>query len=255
MMKLSHLSLAAVLCASSFGVLAQTKAPEPDYTLSYHVGVVTDYRYRGLSQSSLKPAIQGSADFAHKSGFYLGVWGSSIDWIKDDGVTATANSGSTSVEVDLHGGYKGSAGGLSYDVGLLQYVYPGNKYANIAGAANANTTEIYGAISVGPVTAKYSHSLSNTFGFDNSKGSYYVDLSANFDLGNGFSLVPHAGYQSIKNNKAASYSDYSIALNKDFGNGLSCSLSLIDTDTKAYVTSQNKDKGKSALSVGLKYSF
>ena len=66
--------------ALSGAAFAQTKAPEPDYTLSFNVGAVTDYRYRGISQSRLDPALQGGADFAHKSGFYVGTWASTIKW-------------------------------------------------------------------------------------------------------------------------------------------------------------------------------
>lgn len=252
-MKLSKPSLAMLLSVASMGAFAQAKAPEPDFTLSYNVGATTDYRYRGISQSSLKPALQGGVDFANKNGVYLGAWASTIKWIKDDGVAAAVNSGSTPVEIDLYGGYKGSVAGLSYDVGLLHYLYMGNKYINVG--ANADTTEIYGALSLGPVTAKYSHSVSNTFGFANSKNSYYVDLSASFDLGNGFTLVPHVGYQFIKNAPAADYTDYSLALSKDLGNGLAGTLTIVDTDTAAYVTSKGKDKGKGALLLGVKYSF
>ena len=259
-MKLTQLSVAALLSLASLGAFAQAKAPEPDYTLSYNVGVVTDYRYRGISQSGKKPALQGGLDFAHKRGFYAGAWGSTIDWIKDDALVFGLNpgatsSGSTSIEIDLYGGYKGSAGSVNYDVGLLQYWYPGNKYANIVAAANANTTEAYGAVTIGPVTAKYSHSLSNTFGFINSKGSSYFDLSATFDLGNGFSLTPHVGYQKIKNSPAASYTDYSLTLGKDFGGGIAGSLAYIDTDNNTYVTSGGKIKSNGALVLGLKYSF
>ncbi len=252
-MKLSQISVAALLSVAAVGAFAQAKAPEPDYTLSYNVGATTDYRYRGISQSSLKPALSGGADFAHKSGLYLGTWVSTIDWIKDDGKTAGVNAGKTAVEIDFYGGYKGAVGDLAYDVGLLHYLYPSNKYVNIG--ANANTTELYGALTYGPVTAKYSQSVSNTFGFANSKGSYYVDLSATFDLGNGFSLVPHVGYQSIKNTATASYTDYALTVNKDFGSGFSGSLAYIDTDTKAYLTSKNKNKGKGSLVLGAKYSF
>ena len=67
----------------STAAMAQTKAPEPDFTLSYNVGVVSDYRFRGIAQTSTDPALQAGVDFAHKSGFYLGAWGSNIRWIKD----------------------------------------------------------------------------------------------------------------------------------------------------------------------------
>jgi uncharacterized protein (TIGR02001 family) len=61
------------------------KAPEPDYTLTGNISLVSDYRYRGISQTRLKPAIQGTIDFAHKSGFYLGAFGTNVKWIKDGG--------------------------------------------------------------------------------------------------------------------------------------------------------------------------
>ena len=106
--------LSSLVVAGS--ALAQAKAPEPDYTLSFNVGVVSDYRYRGVSQSRLKPALQGGADFSHKSGFYLGTWASTIRWIDDLG-------GGANVEVDLYGGYKFNAGPVAMDVGLLRYLY------------------------------------------------------------------------------------------------------------------------------------
>ena len=90
----SALVLTTLLAGTA--AMAQTKAPEPDYTLSYNVGVTSDYRFRGIAQTSFNPALQAGADFAHKSGFYLGVWGSNINWIKD---YAGATDGS--LEIDL----------------------------------------------------------------------------------------------------------------------------------------------------------
>jgi len=236
----------AVLFASlavSGAVLAQAKAPEPDYTLSYNVGATTDYRYRGISQTRLKPALQGGVDFAHKNGFYLGAWGSSIKWIKDGG-------GDANVELDVYGGYKFPAGPVGMDVGVLTYNYPSNKLN-----PSANTQELYVAGSMGPATLKYSHAVSNLFGFANSKNSYYVDLSATFDLGGGFSLAPHVGYQKVKNNNAFSYTDYSLTLGYDFGNGVSASLALVDTDVNTYVGPNGKNLGKTGAVLGVKYSF
>ena len=124
--------------------------------LAYHVGATTDYRYRGISQSRLKPAVHAGVDFAD-GGLYLGAWVSTIKWIKDFG-------GDANVEVDLYGGYKGEIQtGLAYDVGVLTYQYPSNKLKPIGGA-NANTTEVYGALTFGPATAKVSYALTDTFG-------------------------------------------------------------------------------------------
>lgn len=226
-------------------VSAQTKAPEPDYTLSYNAGVVSDYRYRGISQSRLDPALQGGMDWAHKSGLYLGGWGSTIQWIRDAG-------GDARVELDLYGGYKGTAGDVGYDVGVLTYQYPSNRLN-----PSANTTELYGALTLGAVTAKYSHSTGNLFGFANSHGSGYLDLSATFDLGQGWSVAPHLGHQRVKNNGAASYTDYAVTLAKDLGNGLSASVALVgtDADSTVYFTPAGRFTGRSALVLGLKASF
>jgi uncharacterized protein (TIGR02001 family) len=164
----SMIALAAL--AASSAVFAQAKAPEPDYTLSYNVGAVSEYRYRGISQTGKKPALQGGLDFAHKNGLYLGAWGSTISWIKDS--TTAPNTTKGPLEVDMYGGYKGSINDtFSYDVGGLQYWYVGNNLGNTAGFGNANTFELYGALTAGPVTAKYSRSLGNLFGVPGRKAA------------------------------------------------------------------------------------
>ncbi len=244
-MKLKTTLLVSLLALSgaAFAQTAAPAAPAPDYTLSFNVGAVTDYRYRGISQTRKKPALQGGIDFAHSSGFYLGTWASTIKWIKDGG-------GNASAEIDLYGGYKGTAGAFGYDVGVLTYQYPDHSLA-----ISPNTTEIYGAGTYGPVTLKYSHATTNLFGFANSKNSYYLDLSAAFDLGNGWSLTPHIGYQKVKNNSASSYTDYALTLGKDLGNGLSASAAVIGTDNDTYVGPGGKNLGKSTLVLGVKYAF
>ncbi len=257
-MKLSQISIATLLSLAAAGAFAQAKAPEPDYTLSFNVAGFTDYRFRGISQTSRKPTLQAGADFAHKSGFYLGAFGSNVRWIKDfNGATKG------SVEVDLYGGFKGSiVEDLGFDVGAITYQYPGNNSGDVGtpGAGlvrNANTTEVYGALTYKMLTAKYSRSTSTFLGFLDSKGSDYLDLSAAFDLGNGFTLTPHIGKQKVKNNKPYNYIDYSLTVAKDLGNGLSVSGALIGTDAdKAFYTDVNgKFIGNGTLVVGLKYSF
>lgn len=243
-------SLIALALGSMSG-LAQAQAAAPESSLSFNVGAVSDYRYRGISQSRLKPALQGGVDYADKSGFYVGAWGSTIKWIKD---TPGVTKGAT--ELDLYAGYKGAVGDVAYDVGFLRYQYLSNNYANYG--VNANTNEIYGAATFGVVTAKYSHAVSNLFGNIDSKNSYYLDLSAAFDLGNGFSLTPHVGYQKIKNvtDDAGSYTDYALTLTKDLGNGLSATAAVVGTDAdETFYTLKDKFNGKTGLVVGLKYAF
>jgi uncharacterized protein (TIGR02001 family) len=248
MKKLSFpILLAGASLLASTGAIAQAA---PESSLSFNAGVVTDYRYRGISQSRLKPAVQAGVDYADKSGFYVGAWGSTIKWIKDSGAA------DGTVELDLYGGYKGSAAGINYDVGVLRYQYLSNELGKVSGFTNANTTEVYGAVTLGLFTAKYSRALTDTFGNVNSEGSTYLDLSAAIDLGNGFTLTPHVGRQVIKNSSAFSYTDYSLTLAKDLGKGLSASLMAVGTNAgKAQYTLANKYNGKDALVAGIKYAF
>ena len=242
--------LAAGLFGASLGAFAQTfdataPAATPEHSLTFNVGLASDYRYRGISQSRLKPAVSAGADYSHASGLYVGTWLSSIRWIKDAG-------GDAPMEWDVYGGYKGSAGPVGYDVGVLRYQYPNAKLA-----VSPNTTEIYGALTYGVATLKYSHALTNLFGFADSKGSGYLDLSANLDLGDGWLVVPHVGRQWVRHNSAFAYTDYAVTLNKDFGHGLVASAALMgtDADKALYVTPSGRFTGRTALVLGLKYTF
>jgi uncharacterized protein (TIGR02001 family) len=236
----SSLSLLVLALSTALPAFAQEAAPDP---LSFNIGAVSEYRYRGISQTRLKPALQGGLDYAAPGGFYVGAWASTIKWIKDAG-------GDSDAEIDVYGGYKTEiSSGLTLDVGLLQYYYPSHKLG-----VSPNTLEVYGALSFGPVTAKYSHSTTNLFGFADSKGSGYLDLTASFDLGDGLMLSPHVGHQKVRRNSAASYTDYSLTLSKDFS-GLVASAAIIGTDADGYIGPNGKDLGKARLVVGLKKTF
>ncbi len=145
------------------------------------------------------------------------------------------------------------SGDLSYDLGVITYQYPSNNTAT-----NANTTEVYGALTYSIVTAKYSYSTSNFVANADSKGSAYFEVAANFDLGNGFTLTPHVGHQTIPNQPSpADYTDYALTLTKDFGNGLAASVAALGTDAQDgfYKVGSFDNLGKSGVTVGLKYSF
>jgi len=239
-MKKTLVGLSCLLALGSVPVIAQAE-------LAFNVGAFSDYRYRGISQTRVRPAVQAGVDYS-AGGLYLGAWASNIKWIKDAG-------GDAGIEIDVYGGYKGELSpGLGYDVGLLTYQYPSNKLN-----PSANTTEIYGALSFGPATLKYSHALTNTFGAPDSKNSYYLDLSASFDVGGGVMLTPHVGYQKYKGPAAgaASYTDYALTASKDF-NGIVVSLAVVGTDAdKSFYSSpvNGKELGKTGLVLGVKYNF
>lgn len=245
-MKKVLLALAATLAAAAIPSLSYAQ-------FSGNVSLTSDYRYRGISQTRLKPAIQGGLDYGLPAGFYVGVWASSIKWIND------IPGGDSDVEIDLYGGVKGEVmPGLGFDVGVLRYEYPSNNLN-----PSASTTELYGALSYGPVTGKYSHAVTNTFANADSKNSYYLDLSGTFDLGNGFSLVPHVGYQHIEGpaEDAASYTDYALTVTKDLGSGFSVSGAIVgtDADKNFYVpgadANSTKFLGKTSGVLSAKYVF
>ncbi len=245
------LALATALVGSA--AMAQAAAPAaPESTLSFNVGVVSDYRFRSVAQTSFKPALQAGVDFAHTGGFYAGAWGSNVSWIKDY-VGATDGT----MELDLYAGYKGEiAKDFTFDVGVITYQYPGNTADKVL--VNANTTEVYGALTFGIVTAKYSQSTGNFIANPNSSGSAYFELAANFDLGNGLTLTPHVGRQTIPNQGGAGdYTDFSLTLAKDFGGGVTASVAAFSTDAKDafYKVAGFDNLGKNALTIGVKYSF
>jgi uncharacterized protein (TIGR02001 family) len=256
--RMAFAALALGGAAAQAQTAAAPAAPEPETTLSYNIGLVTEYRYRGISQSARRPALQGGVDWSHKSGFYLGTWASTIKWIKDSSFPGASAKGP--VEIDLYGGYKGSINDdLSYDVGALEYWYAGNTLKNVTGV-NANTFELYGALTYKIFTAKYSHSLTDLFGTPNSKGSGYLDLSAGVDVGNGYSITPHVGWQRIAH--FGTYMDYSLTGTKDFGDGLTVSLGVVGTNWKSHFGfpytlpgSGTRDLGRANLVAGIKKTF
>ena len=259
-MKKSALVLAAGLaCAGVIPTLAFAEDAAAASPITYNIGAVSDYRYRGISQSKLQPALQGGIDYA-QGPFYVGTWLSTIEWVKDAGkaLSPQVDSGKAPAEWDLYGGTKGDIikDSLTYDVGVLAYVYLGEKFHDI-GLANPDTGEVYGALTYGVFTGKVSIAPTNLFGVPTSKGSQYYDLSANFDLGGGFSLTPDGAYQNISKHSALSYSTYSLTLGKDFGKGLTVSLAVVatDADKNLYVTSDGKFTGRTGVVAGVKYSF
>lgn len=202
------------------------------HAVTGNVALTSDYVFRGISQTGGNPALQGGLDYTHRSGFYLGTWGSNVGWIEDFQAYASGN-----VELDLYGGFRGTLGatGVDYDLGVIGYFYPGE--AN--GAVDADTTEAYAALGWKWFTVKYAYSLSDeTFGFANSAGSGYLDISASVPVGEtGLTLGAHWGRFSFDNNAAQDCDDWKLSVAYDLG-GLSDTLSGVtlgvawsDTDT------------------------
>ncbi|MDM0015923.1 TorF family putative porin [Variovorax sp. J22P168] len=222
-------TLAALPMLASAQAAAADPAPAPN--LTGNVAITTNYKFRGQDQdmigkndyakdSYVKPAIQGGIDYAFgSSGFYVGNWNSSVNWLPGN-----------SVEMDFYGGYKFKGGPIDWDVGVLTYVYPGN--------TAGNTTEIYGAgtwadEAIGAFTAKYSWTVSKDyFNYAGNKGGSGLDGTNTGYLNFAYTkeIIPKVifkaavGYtffsSDIKSLGYKDYLDYNVGAAYDFGSGL-----------------------------------
>jgi uncharacterized protein (TIGR02001 family) len=240
-MRKSLLSL-AVLSALSvptavFAETAAAAAPAPAYTISYNVGLYSQYVFRGLTQTSEKPAIQGGVDFAHASGFYLGAWASNISWLEDAAtMDSTFGYKNSSLELDVYGGYRNTIGetGLGYDFSVLQYIYPGS---HNSAAVSADTTELAAALSYKWLQGKFSYIASkNGLGNPDARGTYYAELNANIPLADsGITANLHIGRQKFDGqtlDAIYSYTDWKIGATKAFSNGVNVGAYYTDTNGK-----------------------
>ncbi len=272
-MKKLLLSSAVALALSAPGaVLAQAAAPAATspHTFTGNVGLFSDYRFRGISQTFKEPAIQGGFDYSHASGFYAGTWASNV-YGGSNGSGLGVNYANGNMEWDFYGGYKFEAmKDLTLDVGVLQYYYPGARYLTPTRDKYDNT-EVYLGASYKWFTAKYSHSITDYFGIRNntvsgacgvdgngvalttgcapinaggSKGSSYLDLGATFELGGGFNLVTHIGKATVRHYSLFNYTDWKIGVTKDWL-GVTWGLAYIDTNAKpeVYRTAQTQGGG------------
>lgn len=192
--------LTAVLSTLSFAQVSyaaeEAKEEASDWTATANIAVVSDYYFRGISQSWHKPTAQGGMDITHSSGFYAGVWGS--------GVTPNTYP-DANTEIDVYAGYNGTipvVEKLGYTVGIYGYMYPGGSWKKYraSNAANPNdvltprggrwdTYELNAGISYDWISAKVSYTLTDWFGADkttgwdgSTKGSTYFELNAAYPL-------------------------------------------------------------------------
>ena len=249
----------AALAVPCVAMAEDAPAAAPTPAVTANVALVSNYLYRGISQTGGKPAIQGGFDYAHSSGFYAGVWGSNISWISDAGTVAT----NASLELDTYFGFKNSfATDYSYDVGFLRYNYPGTYTITPGITAKADTNEVYGLIGYKWLTAKYSYSLGDTFGVAGARGTDYIDISANYPIPDTtYTLGAHYGKQDFKGVNAGtgpsslSYDDYKLSVTKDLS-GYALGLTYSKTNaTAAYTNVNGYALGKGVAVLSLAHSF
>lgn len=236
--------------------VSQSHAQESASPISANLSLTSDYRFRGISQNNSRPAVQGGLDYEHASGAYVGTWASNVSWLADGGGGSVSNS----LEMDFYGGYRGEFQGVGYDAGLLYYWYPGS-YPT--GTNSPDTAEFYVSGSFQVFTLKYSHALTDLFGFPDSDGAGYLDLSAELPVA-GWTIGLHAGHQRIpsgagRSSSDCSYTDWSVSGGRSFF-GLDFSLAYIDTNAKGgvggcYRNAFNRDLGDATLVLAVGKSF
>jgi uncharacterized protein (TIGR02001 family) len=220
---MNKLLLAAALFTTTAGAAA-AEDPVPPHQVSGTATIVSDYVFRGLTQSWHRPAIQGSVDYAHSSGLFASVWASTVS----EKVVAGAHS-----EVDLVLGYKRTLDDhWSYGAGVISVFYPGGNWRDMRWGDRPDQaydfTEANAFIGYRWLSVKYSHALTDLLGFNEktgfssgTKGSGYIEVNADIPvMETGFVLGLHAGRQDFRATMGAlnpDFNDYRISLSKSFG--------------------------------------
>lgn len=221
--------------------------------LSGNVSGVSDYRFRGISQTGQDPALQGGIEYGRADASYIGAWGSNVSWLSD---LSTADAPiSSSLEVDVYAGWRMQLDeAWKLDLGLYTYYYPGD-YAR--GITRPHTAEVYVGISGSIFALKYSHALTNTFGFTDSKHSDYIDLSANWEFSPSWVLNGHVGHQRIKKTDRASYSDWKLGITRNLAGGFALALGYYDTnaDASIYTNPRGEFLGRSTVVLSAAKTF
>ncbi len=135
-MRFSHLLVGGLSLVAATPAFAQDDtAPPPPVTISGSAAIVSDYRFRGVSQSDEDVAVQAGVTVAHESGLYGGFWGSNL--------AGWGTFGGANLELDVIGGYKFKpTEDVTLDVGVTYYMYPGGAdktdffepYAKVSGS-------------------------------------------------------------------------------------------------------------------------
>lgn len=251
-----RMSIIAVALLSALSNLTAKAEEAPATTFTGNLSVVSDYRFRGISQTYKLPAIQGGLDYSHASGFYIGTWMSNV--------SSNSYSNGNSMEWDGYGGYRFPVGPVTLDFGGLYYYYPGAHYTGTD--TKYDNFDLYGAATWKWLTFKYSYTVTDffgikeeTYGGGDSKGSVYYDLSANVPISEKFSLNAHIGRQTVENYGYLSYTDWKLGATYDLSGWL-LSAAYIDTNASDewYVACNDKDckkTGSSTVVVSLSKTF
>lgn len=226
---------------------AQDTAPPKPIDVSASVTVVSDYRFRGLSQSNRRPAVQGAIDIDHVSGVYASLWASSITNQVAPGADA---------QVDLVGGYQTvTANGISLNAGVRAYLYPGGRGAN-------DFVEPFAAIgyTLGPISAELRGHYApkqRALALDGrSRDNLYARASLSSAIpGTPLTLDAHVGRDFGRSslNVATRYTEWGLGLRYVRG-PVTLGLAYADTD-RAVRTPRGRALGGAGLIASATFGF
>jgi uncharacterized protein (TIGR02001 family) len=215
---------AAVTTALMAGFGSTQAVAGDEFEISGNVALTSDYRFRGISQSNEDPAIQGGFDVGFEPGFYLGTWGSSIDFDVNDNSTGSYGN----LELDYYGGWRGPIGDSDFgvDVGYAYYDYP------------SDTTDPVGDYQEFYVKGSWTTLVFGVFYSDD----YYAEtgeswyFSGDYSLGliDSLTLGLHAGYTDLDevgflSNDKQDYTDYAVSLTYNWAT-VDFSIAYVGTD-------------------------
>lgn len=236
-----RVATATLLCLG--GTQAARAADASVATVTGNLAMVSDYMFRGLTQTWGHPAVQGGTDLALSNGLAAGFWGSAISANSDPG---------GSMELDLYASYGAAINGdWSWRAGLYGYAYPG---ANLDKAGlpsrSLDTGEANAALGWKQFTLKYNYALTDYFGSDleqgyrgGSSGTSYTQLDAAFPFAGTWSLALHAGYTHYATALAApnaygarnpAYADFGATLKNQFAAHWSASVGVTHATNRRF---------------------
>ena len=206
--------------------------PAPPYTLTYNLGLYSNYMFRGVDYTD-GPAVQGGIDWAHSSGFYLGTWFSNLDpygfgKINGDSANGIQSQKGNHLETDFYGGYATTFGDSGIGINLLANYYVYLEGRNSGNGHKQDTVELSAALSYKWLTYTFYYIPTTYYGLDetdknfnvtgnrNTDGATYNELKVNYTLPIGdLNFMAKIGYQYTPNLQG-SEADFAIGLNRNF---------------------------------------
>jgi uncharacterized protein (TIGR02001 family) len=197
---------------------------EAGLTIQVTPTLSTDYVFRGLSQTRNRPAVQGTLDIEHSSGFYVGPFASNVAFAGTD----------ARQEVDLLAGYRFTVAGVKFEAGGIYYTYPG--YDRQPGQFRLDWFEFAARGSYELDPAKFFASAFYAPNFQaESRNALYIEGGVDLKLPGEFTLGGRLGYQWIDRNNRFGTPDYlnwSVTLAREIAYGVTLSVGYYDTNIR-----------------------